>query len=1257
MDNLNILSMNCNGLADNLKRKDIFDVLRKLNYNLYFLQETHLQEGDENFVRSGWGFDVITAGKSSNSGGTAILINNNFQYTITRTIREPNGQYILLDIDFMDKKFTLINLYGPSYGDNELFFTDIDNLLQSSDERSVIIGGDFNCVLDLNKDRKNCTTNNRPKSRAKILEIMASHNLIDIFRSRNPDKEIFTWRRFNTNKQARLDFFLISEDLINETIDTKVERKYRSDHNPITLTLLNNSFKRDKTNWKFNNSLLYDKDYITQVKNTIEITIKQYCNLAYNMEKIKDIPIEEINFRIEEDLFLETLLMEIRGKTIAYSSFKKKQENRREKELEEKINDIENNLTSNFDELNTLKTELETLREKKIQGMAIRSKANWANQGEKVNKYFCNLENRNFQDKLIPILEVDNGNIISNQEQIKQEIRMFYEKLYSAKEVTDCSFEEIRNIGKTLTDNDKHMLENPLTVEEIKIATKHLSQNKSPGPDGFTSEFFKFFIDDLGPLIVKSANLGFEKGELSPTFRQGTIVLIPKENKPKRFVKNLRPISLLSTVYKIVSTSLSNRMKMVLPGIIGETQNAFIKSRNINSNIRFIYDTLVYTEENHIPGMLLSIDFEKAFDSISWNFLFKALNFFNFGVKFINYIKTLYFNIQSNISVNGQYSEWFSIGRGVRQGDPSSPYLYLICAEVMSLMITNNKEIKGIKMKDKTNLLSQFADDTTLSLDGTEKSLTEALNTITQFSRYSGLRINESKTMIIWIGSRKGSNVRYLRDKNYVWDPGTSFKIVGIKFSTNIRSITNLNFDDKLNEIRRTLSKWKKRQITPIGKIAILKTLIMSKITHLLINIPDPPENFINEMEKEFFRFLWSNKPSKISKTTVIKEYNEGGLRMINIRNFISALKSSWIRKMHYNKDITNMITDLYPELPSLPRFGVEFSKKLHSTIKNPFWKDVVKHFIKIQEHLKPSDMNELMSDHIFYNSNILRNHQPIFLKEWADNDIIYIHQLHNDEGRFLSFDEFRTKYNNLQTNFLVYQGTINAIRRYKNTIQIPNNFDFKLTENKVWHNFKKGNKHVQKILNTNKTLPAAVIKWNLTFVNLNWVNIFNMIYTTSNDVQYRWFQYRLIHRILPTQHYLYLTKITDSPICNLCQEDEQDISHLFFECNVSQMFWGQFESWLKENCQHCHNIRILKQFVLFGTLENFKSDKVFDFLILFGKHYIYKCKLNDDFPTLEHFKILLKKRFNMEQYIAVLNNSEPKFKTNWLLYKHLIST
>ena len=232
---------------------------------------------------------------------------------------------------------------------------------------------------------------------------------------------------------------------------------------------------------------------------------------------------------------------------------------------------------------------------------------------------------------------------------------------------------------------------------------------------------------------------------MSVTQRQGIITCIPKEGKDKQFLKNWRPITPLNSEYKIASSCITERLKTVLHKLIGEDQKGFLKGRYIGENIRLVYDTLMYTGKHQIPGLLLMVDFEKAFDSVAWSFIEKPLSAFNFGNDIKRWVSTFYANIKSCISVNGNYSEWFDVKRGTRQGDLLSPYLFLICSEILSLMIQQNENIHGIKVLDEEILLTQFEDHTTFFLEGRQESFCACIHTLQLFAQISGLKTNCEK--------------------------------------------------------------------------------------------------------------------------------------------------------------------------------------------------------------------------------------------------------------------------------------------------------------------------------------------------------------------------------------------------------------------------------------------------------------------------------------------------------------------------------
>ena len=143
---------------------------------------------------------------------------------------------------------------------------------------------------------------------------------------------------------------------------------------------------------------------------------------------------------------------------------------------------------------------------------------------------------------------------------------------------------------------------------------KNMKNNKSPGSDGYTAEFFKMFWSDIGDFIIRSINNGYKQTILSITQRQGIITCLPKGNKPKQFLKNWRPITLLNITYKIASGCIAQRLRSVLGSIISEEQTGFLSDRFLGENIRTVYDIMNFTEHHNIPGMIFLIDFEKAFN-------------------------------------------------------------------------------------------------------------------------------------------------------------------------------------------------------------------------------------------------------------------------------------------------------------------------------------------------------------------------------------------------------------------------------------------------------------------------------------------------------------------------------------------------------------------------------------------------------------------------------------------------------------------
>ena len=804
MEKISIVSLNAHGLGDSSKRRDVFHYLQNKNYSIVCLQDTHFTKNIENIICAEWGYKVCFSSFRSNARGVAILFKNKFEFKIYNQFSDTNGNILLLDIEIDQVRMSLISIYGPNE-DNPLFYERLKNRIIQFGNEHILITGDWNLLLDPSLDGKNYKHINNPKARQQVLKMMTELKLYDVWREENGEEKVFTWRKKINKGQiqmGRLDFFLISESLLSFVREEKISHGYRSDHSAVSLSLIFNKSPRGRTFWKFNNSFLKNLEFIDEIKKTLRKIKIQYCATPYNIENIDSIDNENLHLTINPQLFFEMFLLEVRTMTVSFASKNKKQENEYFTNLEKEIELLEQeNKIENFDIIKEKELELKNLREKKLIGSLIRSRARWVEQGEKPTNYFCHLENRNFVSKRMNFILKNNEEEIYDPNLIKKEVFNFYNKLYSSNEINIKDVDlnkKLKPENNKLSEDQAFSLEGLITVKEAANFLFKMNNNKSPGSSGFTTEFYKFFWKDIGTFLVKSINYGFKIKEMSSSQKEGVITCIPKGDKPRKFLKNWRPISLLNISYKIATGCIASRIKSVLPFIINEDQSGFMSDRSTSDNIRLIYDVLEQARLQNKPGLLLLIDFEKAFDTVAWSFIFKSLKYFNFKSDIINWIKTFYKDIKSTIIVNNSPTAWFNVGRGCRQGDPISPYIFLLCSEILALLIRQNENIKGYMLFGLELKINQFADDTSLFLDGSQKSFEYCVETVLEYAKYSGLSMNFDKTKVVWFGCEEPPNRIYLPHLNFNWNPST-FNILGIDFTTNLHNITDKNIEKKAN--------------------------------------------------------------------------------------------------------------------------------------------------------------------------------------------------------------------------------------------------------------------------------------------------------------------------------------------------------------------------------------------------------------------------------------------------------------------------
>ena len=391
----------------------------------------------------------------------------------------------------------------------------------------------------------------------------------------------------------------------------------------------------------------------------------------------------------------------------------------------------------------------------------------------------------------------------TNEKKFLHHIENYYKNLSTSEatlsEVECDKFTQHLQIPK-LADQDRDSLEGPLSYEECKKILETFQNDKKPGEDGFTAEFYNFFFELLGDDLIASSNEAHEANKLSISQRRGIITLIPKEVGLLLELPNWRPITLLNVDCKIAAKAIAKRLESVLPNLIHLDQTGLMKGRYIGENVRLITDIMEQTKLQNIPGILLSLDFRKTLDSLEWSFIMKTLDNFNFGSGIKQYVSTFYTNIESAVLNNSFATNWFTPSKGVTQSCPLLPCLFILSAKILSVKIRQDSSVKHIKIFGHEMKLSQFADDTNLFTTNLA-SVENALKIVGDFGKIAGLLLNIKETKAIWLEKWANNKSCPLGMK---W-LHTAVKILGIHFLYDDKGNNVFNFNPKVERFKRNL--------------------------------------------------------------------------------------------------------------------------------------------------------------------------------------------------------------------------------------------------------------------------------------------------------------------------------------------------------------------------------------------------------------------------------------------------------------------
>ena len=471
----------------------------------------------------------------------------------------------------------------------------------------------------------------------------------------------------------------------------------------------------------------------------------------------------------------------------------------------------------------------------------------------------------------------------------------------------------VDNVRLTLPPDEVPTCEGLLSREETFSALQGMARGKSPGSDGLPVEFYWTFWDLIGSDLVAVFNESYVSGLLPSSLRKGLISLSFKKGD-RLDQKNWRPISLLNVHYKLCVRVIAGRLLKVIHLVVNRDQTCGVPGRFIGENVSLLRDFVSNTSEVDVPAALLSLDQEKAFDRVDWDFMFSTLSRMGFGPSFIRWFRLLYTNIRSCVLVNGYSTSVFYPSSGLRQGCPLSPLLYVLTMEVLASSLRCHPDIVGLSLPGISSVLpvvSLYADDTS-AIVSSDLGV-KAFDTYSLFEKASGSRLNLGICRGLWLGSwRNRSDSPVAID----WS-NKMIKVLGV--SIGFGDLDEANWRPRIDAVSKCLTSWSSRSLSLSGKALVANALDLSRVWYVA-SLVHMPRWVLKELNSLLFGFFWSGKKDKVNRKVVVQPKDCGGFSVVSIELKVQALLVQWFRRFVISPNSwVSLLTDC-----CFDRFGVD---------------------------------------------------------------------------------------------------------------------------------------------------------------------------------------------------------------------------------------------------------------------------------------------------------------------------------------------
>lgn len=523
------------------------------------------------------------------------------------------------------------------------------------------------------------------------------------------------------------------------------------------------------------------------------------------------------------------------------------------------------------------KSRLLSIMEGEYRGAMVRCRLHALDTEEKPVKIFKTKERNHIRRNKITSLQVGEQ-VFSEQDDIERELVDTFTKLLSVqKEVDETTLEKCLEAMPKIPPEISEKINGEITEKEIGEAIKELNTRKSPGVDGLGSAFYKKFSSLLIPILRNVYADILKRNLLPPSMRQAVTVLIPKKNAGSSVTSadNLRPISLLTSDYKILAKILTKRIEQGLSCIVGNHQPYGFKGRSITTNSHIMRTICETAEAEQHPIAVLQVDLSKAFDRVSHSFLFTLLERCSLGGTLTKYIKICYREITTRLLVNGNQTTPIKVKSSVRQGCPMSPLLFALYLEPLCKIIMADENIQGVNLGTGPTKILAYADDVAI-VCSSKRELELAVKHLSDFSNASGAVMNMSKSTGAWLGPWITKPERYL---GMNWSCSVS-KYLGIELET--LSLSTGREGIHLNKVHGKMSEWHGRYLSFFNRSFVCNSVFFSSVWYAAQVVPSRQVD-IHKFHRICATFIWQSLFERMRRTNLFLSLSKGGMGLVNL--------------------------------------------------------------------------------------------------------------------------------------------------------------------------------------------------------------------------------------------------------------------------------------------------------------------------------------------------------------------------------------